>query len=109
MGTARSLAAVSRQLGKHVTLIERWSKRWGWVARAWEYDARLTKEWFCRLAAQDRKRFADEQSATAAEQLANSQRRAVDFAIRKAAAAAKRREKQRTGQSRKGKPTPSKN
>ena len=44
MRANRSLAAVSRKLGKSVSLIERWSKRWGWVDRAAAYDDHLARE-----------------------------------------------------------------
>jgi hypothetical protein len=44
MGASRSIASVSRTLGKHVSLLERWSKRWVWVERATAYDDHLAKQ-----------------------------------------------------------------
>jgi hypothetical protein len=44
MGPARSIAQVSRQLDKDVTLLERWSRRHGWVVRANTWDAHLDRE-----------------------------------------------------------------
>lgn len=38
MGAARSNAKVGRQLGKSKQLMDQWSKRWMWVARAEAYD-----------------------------------------------------------------------
>ena len=37
-GPDRSLARVARETGKPLSLINRWSGRWGWVARAKESD-----------------------------------------------------------------------
>lgn len=46
MGSDRSLAHVSRQVGKHKTLMDRWSRRWSWVARvaAFEDEADRIKQ-----------------------------------------------------------------
>ena len=44
MGANRSLAAVARQLGKHVSQMERWSRAWAWVARATAFDENLARE-----------------------------------------------------------------
>jgi hypothetical protein len=44
MRASRSLAEVSRKLGKHLHHIERWSKEWSWVDRARAYDEHLDKE-----------------------------------------------------------------
>src|SRR3974377_1753660 len=47
MGVERSLAKVGQQLGKSTPLMERWSKRWNWVARvtAWDMEQdRRTRE-----------------------------------------------------------------
>jgi len=41
LGHARSTAKVDQQLGKSKTLIDRWSARWHWVARAAQWDAIL--------------------------------------------------------------------
>ena len=38
MGVERSLAKVGQQLGKSTPLMERWSKRWNWVARVTAWD-----------------------------------------------------------------------
>ena len=43
LGT-RSNAKVARELGKSITLINRWSSRWNWVRRVEEYDAELDRE-----------------------------------------------------------------
>ena len=40
----RSNAKVAEELGKSVTLINRWSSRWEWVDRVDEYDQFLDKE-----------------------------------------------------------------
>lgn len=44
MRAGRSISAVSQRLGKHVSLLERWSKRWGWVERAAAFDEHLARE-----------------------------------------------------------------
>src|SRR4051794_32865172 len=44
MGPHRSIASVSRTLGKHVSLLEGWSKRWRWVERATAYDDHLARQ-----------------------------------------------------------------
>ena len=44
MGADRSLSAVGKRLGKSSSLIERWSKSWGWVDRAVAFDAHLARE-----------------------------------------------------------------
>ncbi len=44
MGVQRSLAKVGRELGKSTALMERWSGRYGWVARADAYDADLQQQ-----------------------------------------------------------------
>ena len=44
MRANRSLAAVAKMQGKNVSLMERWSKRWGWVNRAIAYDDQLARE-----------------------------------------------------------------
>ena len=44
MRANRSLVAVAKMQGKDVSLIERWSKRWGWVNRANAYDEYLARE-----------------------------------------------------------------
>jgi hypothetical protein len=38
LGQTRSLARLGRQLGRSVSLLERWSSRWGWVARCQVHD-----------------------------------------------------------------------
>lgn len=38
MGGGRSLAKVARQLGKSTAIVERWSRRHGWVDRCVEWD-----------------------------------------------------------------------
>lgn len=41
LGTHRSLEKVSADLPKGMTLLRRWSARWGWVARVTAYDRHL--------------------------------------------------------------------
>lgn len=41
LGPSRSLAAVGRSSGRSRALLERWSSRWRWVARAAEHDAAI--------------------------------------------------------------------
>ena len=43
-GVGRSLDAVAQKLGKSKALLERWSKRWDWVACAAEWDAAQLEE-----------------------------------------------------------------
>ncbi|MBC7340903.1 MAG: hypothetical protein H5U02_00355 [Clostridia bacterium] len=43
MGPARSLAKVSQQLRKSKVLLQRWSVRWSWVARAEAWDDELDR------------------------------------------------------------------
>ena len=38
LGVARSQVKVSQELGKSVTLVARWSKKWQWVARTEAFD-----------------------------------------------------------------------
>lgn len=45
----RSLVKVARQLGKSVTLMERWSTRWSWKERVAAWDAEITRQ---KIAAQ---------------------------------------------------------
>jgi hypothetical protein len=42
MGAERSLAAVGKQLGKSEPLMKRWSRKYGWPARAQAHAAHLT-------------------------------------------------------------------
>jgi len=44
MRASRSLAAVARRLGKHVSQMERWSKRYEWISRAAAFDQHLDGE-----------------------------------------------------------------
>ena len=44
MRASRSLAAVARRLEKHVSHMERWSKRHDWVTRATAFDRHLDAE-----------------------------------------------------------------
>jgi hypothetical protein len=68
MGASRSIAAVSITLGKHVSLLERWSTQWGWVGRATAYDDHLAKQEQIEIEKQasergeERRRRADEQT-----------------------------------------------
>ncbi len=41
MGETRSLSAVAKQVGKSLSLIEKWSTLWDWVNRARAWDASL--------------------------------------------------------------------
>jgi hypothetical protein len=82
MGAERSLAKVARAVNKSLTLIERWSSRHEWVARARERDTflrRLESEAFehefkeaarakyaARFASQDRSARADQVTASVA-------------------------------------------
>jgi hypothetical protein len=43
LGPNRSIRAVAAILGKHRTLIGRWSSRWDWVERARAYDRRVDR------------------------------------------------------------------
>jgi hypothetical protein len=68
MGANRSIAAVSRTLGKHVSLLERWSTQWGWVGRATEYDDHFARQEQIEIGKQasargeERRRRAEERS-----------------------------------------------
>ncbi len=42
-GPDRSLAAVGQALGKSGSLIERWSRLYHWVERAWAYDVHMAR------------------------------------------------------------------
>jgi hypothetical protein len=44
MGVTRSTAKVARELGKSKALMDRWSARWLWVARADAYDAEIDRQ-----------------------------------------------------------------
>src|SRR5262249_27838418 len=44
LGPARSLAKVGQKLGKSTTLMERWSARWRWTARAAAWDEELDRQ-----------------------------------------------------------------
>ena len=44
MGATRSTAKVARESGKHKSLMDRWSSRWGWVARVAAYDAYIDQQ-----------------------------------------------------------------
>jgi hypothetical protein len=44
MGPNRSLVAVAKKLGKNVSLMERWSKRWAWTRRARLFDEHLSRQ-----------------------------------------------------------------
>lgn len=63
LGHARSTAKVGRQLGKSKTLMDRWSARWHWVARA--------AQWVAALAATAQRAHIDE-SVTIARQHAQN-------------------------------------
>jgi hypothetical protein len=43
LGADRSLTKVAQKSGKDRALIARWSERWRWVARARDYDKRMTR------------------------------------------------------------------
>lgn len=43
MGAGRSLAKVSQKLGKSKTLMERWSRQWGWVKRVDAWDGEMDR------------------------------------------------------------------
>ena len=54
MGHSRSNAKVARELGKSVTIINRWSSQWRWVARTEAWDSmpgRETQAAFAEVAA----------------------------------------------------------
>jgi hypothetical protein len=59
MRANRSLAAVSKRLGKNVSLMERWSTRWDWVNRATAYDDHVARD--------EQNAIAKETAARAAE------------------------------------------
>lgn len=44
MGPERSCAKVGQKLGKSTTIMERWSAKWSWVARAAAWDQHLDKQ-----------------------------------------------------------------
>lgn len=56
---SRSIASVAQELGKSVSLCERWSRRWRWVDRARAYDADKRQA--------DRDALREAESAQAAE------------------------------------------
>jgi hypothetical protein len=68
LGASRSIAKLSRRQGKHISLLERWSTRWGWVGRATAYDDHLAKQEQIEVEKQaiargeERRRRADEQT-----------------------------------------------
>lgn len=43
MGVGRSTAAVGRELGKSKTVMDRWSSKYAWVARAHSYDLEVDR------------------------------------------------------------------
>lgn len=51
LGSERSLAKVGQEVGKNLTLIERWSASWNWVGRVYEFDCvedERSREQLCR-------------------------------------------------------------
>jgi len=62
LGPERSLARVGQTLGKSTDLMERWSTRWGWVARAAAWDDHLAAVARKQEEA-TRKRQADQRAA----------------------------------------------
>jgi hypothetical protein len=44
MGPDRSLSGVAKTLAKNISLIERWSRKWDWVARATTFDDHVAWE-----------------------------------------------------------------
>lgn len=62
MGASRSLAKVGQKLGKSKAQMEKWSKKYGWVARAEEWDVeqdRLIRIALTKDIGAMRKRHAD--------------------------------------------------
>jgi len=56
LDSGRSLAKLSQDSGKHITLYEQWSRKHSWVARVARYDAAVSRE---RAAQLDAARRAD--------------------------------------------------
>lgn len=57
LGAERSLGGVGQKCSKSVSLLSRWSTKWGWVARAEAHDAHLDA---VRLAAREAAAQAEE-------------------------------------------------
>lgn len=58
MGPSRSLAKVAKKLGKAISLIERWSRKWNWVERAALYDDELDRQYRAEQE-EERKKMAE--------------------------------------------------
>lgn len=65
MGAGRSAAKVGRELGKSRALLNRWSARYGWVARAEAFDRAEDAEWL--RVRQERVRESARRNADIAE------------------------------------------
>ena len=66
MGATRSAAKVGRELGKSRSLLNRWSARYGWVARAEAFDRAEDAEWL--RVRQERVRESARRNADIAEE-----------------------------------------
>lgn len=64
LGSARSTAKVGRALGKSADLMQRWSARWAWVARALAWDVNQ-QQIVDRARTEVRRQAVDQHGATA--------------------------------------------
>lgn len=70
MGTDRSIRAVSQELGKSRTLIDRWSRTYKWVERCRAWDNHLQHE--AKKAAMTQVRNMTKRHITIAQQIQNA-------------------------------------
>lgn len=75
MGASRSLRAVSQELGKSKTLIDRWSRTYKWVERCRAWDNHLQYE--AKKAAITEVRNMTKRHVTMAQQIQNAAMRAL--------------------------------
>lgn len=75
MGASRSLRAVSQELGKSKTLIDRWSRTYKWVERCRAWDNHLQYE--AKKAAITEVRNMTKRHVTMAKQIQNAAMRAL--------------------------------
>ena len=75
MGGSRSLRAVSQELGKSKTLIDRWSRTYKWVERCRAWDNHLQHE--AKKAAISEVRNMTRRHVTMAQQIQNAAMRAL--------------------------------
>jgi hypothetical protein len=82
MGADRSCLAVSKKLGKNVSLMERWSKKWSWVARANAFDAHLEAGELAEFAQRAGERYMQKLSEMQSAQLEKRRIRSSERAAR---------------------------